>query len=177
MRATWVMSVALIAVLGSALDAQRRNASTPATRTGPAPASPAPAPAPAARSSLIFVPPPDGPAARPPSRGRFLGSFPLFWYWDGRADEVAEPAPPALEDAPSGGLQLDVLPWRARVYLDGVFVGRVDDFTGYYRHLNAAAGSHDVVIVETGYEPLVLRVLVQPGRTTTFRATLAATTP
>jgi len=87
-------------------------------------------------------------------------------------DEVLLPPPVPLEDAPAGGLQLDVLPWRARVYLDGVAVGRVEDFKGYYQHLEAPAGPHTVAIVEPGYQPLVLDVIVPAGKTATYRGTL-----
>ena len=61
-----------------------------------------------------------------------------------------------LEDGPTGGLQLDVQPWRAAVFVDGVYAGRVDDYSGYYKHLELVAGSHQIVVVESGYRPLVI---------------------
>jgi hypothetical protein len=79
---------------------------------------------------------------------------------------------PLPEDAPVGGVQLDIQPWRARVYVDGDFVGRVDDFSGYYRHLDVAAGPHQLVIVEPGFQPLILELIVPAGRTVTYRGTL-----
>ena len=83
------------------------------------------------------------------------------------------PAAAPLDDAPIGGVQLDVVPWRARVYVDGVHVGRVDDFNGYYHHLDVPSGPHQIVIVEPGYQPLVLDVVVPAGRTTTYRGALS----
>jgi hypothetical protein len=77
-----------------------------------------------------------------------------------------------LEDAPVGGLQLDVEPRRAQVYVDGRHVGVVDQFSGYYHHLDLAAGWHHIEIVEPAYLPLTMAVLVSPGRTTTYRGTL-----
>ncbi len=56
--------------------------------------------------------------------------------------------------------------------VDGVYVGRVDDFKGYYQHLEVVAGPHQIVIVEPGYLPLVFETNVVPGRTITYRGTL-----
>jgi hypothetical protein len=82
-------------------------------------------------------------------------------------------APLTLEDGPTGGVQLDVQPWRASVFVDGVYMGRVDDFRGYYQHLDVVAGPHQIVVVEPGYQPLVINADVPPGRTTTYRGTLS----
>jgi hypothetical protein len=97
----------------------------------------------------------------------FLWSPDVWWTESGRPIEL-EPS----EDLPPGGIQLDYLPWRATVFLDGVAVGRVDDFNGYYQHLVAPAGPHQVVIVDDGSRPAVLDVVVAPGRTTTLRGKL-----
>jgi hypothetical protein len=80
--------------------------------------------------------------------------------------------PLALQDGPTGGVQLDVQPWRAGVFVDGVYAGRVDDFNGYYQHLEIVAGPHQIVIVERGYQPLVIDADVVPGETITYRGTL-----
>jgi hypothetical protein len=99
--------------------------------------------------------------------------FPLVWGWGTMPiyfDLVQTPL--ALEDGPTGGVQLDVQPWRASVYVDGVYVGSVDDFKGYYRHLEVVAGPHQIVVVEPGYQPLVFETVVVPGRTITYRGTL-----
>ena len=72
-----------------------------------------------------------------------------------------------------GGVQLDVQPWRASVFVDGVYKGRVDEFNGYYRHLQVVAGPHEIAVVEPGYTPLIFEVVVVPGRTTTYRGTLS----
>lgn len=108
-----------------------------------------------------------------------LPGVPFFWGWGGPAFYVdATPALPVpAGEAPTGGLQLDVQPWRAQVYVDGVRVGRVEDFKGYYQHLEVAAGPHQITIVETGYQPLVFDVVVTPGRTATYRGTLSEVAP
>ncbi len=91
-------------------------------------------------------------------------------------------APPESPDAlgppgddierPTGGLQIDVEPRRALVYVDGRHAGTVEAFSGYYRHLDLAAGPHIIELLADGYEPLSAEVLVTPGRTTTYRGTL-----
>jgi hypothetical protein len=97
--------------------------------------------------------------------------FPLVWGW-GTLPFYVDTAGPTISDGPTGGVQLDVQPWRASVYVDGLYVGRVDDFKGYYQHLDVVAGPHQIVIVEPGYLPLVFETIVVPGRTITYRGTL-----
>jgi len=79
---------------------------------------------------------------------------------------------PPLDNAQTGGLQLDVAPRSANVYVDGAHVGVVSDFSGYYKHLDIAAGPHVITIVARHYEPLIISVIVVPGQTATYRGTL-----
>jgi hypothetical protein len=76
-----------------------------------------------------------------------------------------------LDDAPTGGVQLDVTPWSAEVYVDGALAGRVEQFRGYYHHLELSAGPHTIAIVHAGRDPQVFDVVVLPGRTITYRGT------
>ena len=76
------------------------------------------------------------------------------------------------EGLPTGAVQLDVDPRSALVYIDGAYAGVVSDFSGYYQHLDLVAGPHLVAIVAPNYEPLILQVMVSPGRTFTYRGTL-----
>ena len=79
---------------------------------------------------------------------------------------------PLPSSAAPGGVQLDVQPWRAEVYVDGVYVGIVRDFTGYYHHLEVSAGPHVIAMVSPDYEPLIIEIFVSPGHVTTYRGTL-----
>jgi hypothetical protein len=81
----------------------------------------------------------------------------------------APPIAPLPDDAPRGGLQLDIEPRRAEVYIDGHLVGRVEEFSGYYQHLPLTAGPHLVQVIANDYEPLSFEVMIAPGRTTTYR--------
>jgi hypothetical protein len=121
---------------------------------------------------------PSGVTLRPrpisPSRGLAfpLPVIPITWGWATLPVSVTGGTPFTLQEGPTGGVQLDVQPWRASVFVDGVYKGRVDEFNGYYRNLQVVAGPHLIVVVEPGYRPLVFDVVVVPGRTTTYRGTL-----
>jgi len=80
---------------------------------------------------------------------------------------------PPLEGAPVGGVQLDIDPRRAQVFVDGTYAGLVEEFSGYFRHLELPAGPHDISIVASGYDPFSFHVIVSPGATLTQRATLS----
>ena len=131
-------------------------------------------------AALVFRPSPLGVPPQVPFNPALLlghvgiGPFALWGailraYVDGSVASV--PLVP-LEDAPEGGLQLDVEPRRGQVYVDGRHVGVVDQFSGYYHHLDLPAGRHQIDIVEPAYLPLTIEVVVTPGHTTTYRGTL-----
>jgi hypothetical protein len=147
-------------------------------------ASPAPARGRSSRPSPTTRPPVAGTfatrqAAPRASRGIRplwfgLVSFDRTWWWTPTVVGGAfdDPQGSTLEQGLSGGLQLDIEPRRALVYVDGWYVGVVDQFSGYYRHLTVAAGSHTIEILATDYEPLAFDIAISPGRTTTYRGSL-----
>jgi hypothetical protein len=73
---------------------------------------------------------------------------------------------------PYGGLRITGAPREAHVFADGYYVGIVNDFDGIFQHLNLEAGPHRIEIEVPGYETIAFDVMVQPGRTVTFRADL-----
>jgi hypothetical protein len=72
----------------------------------------------------------------------------------------------------SGGLKLKVKPSDATVYVDGYYVGAVNDFDGVFQKLTIEPGAHRVEIRAPGYETLQMDVRVEPGRTSTYRGDL-----
>jgi len=74
--------------------------------------------------------------------------------------------------APVGGLQLDIQPRQAQVFVDGQYAGVVDEFRGYYQHLELRAGPHRVEVFAPGYQPLLVDLMIVPGRTRVYRNTL-----
>ncbi len=102
-----------------------------------------------------------------------LVTFDRSWLWTPTVVDMTVDAPPlAAMQGLVGGLQLDIEPRRALVYVDGWYVGLVEEFSGYYRHLDVSPGLHTFDIVATDYEPLVFEMTISPGRTNTYRGSL-----
>jgi hypothetical protein len=160
-----------------------------AAQAPPAPQNPAPATGSRFTSTLKFAPPPRDVRPRTFLPGPFVGQRPFitgfmsgrfaFWPWGAwlpvplyTYTESGAYEPP-LEGAPVGGVQLDIDPRRAQVFVDGTYAGLVEEFSGYYHHLELPAGPHDIAVVAPGYEPLSFNVLVAPGATLTQRGSLS----
>jgi len=152
--------------------------------------SPAPSRGRSSRPSSPTMRPPFGgvfpireatPRARHGVRPLWFGlvAFDRSWLWTPTVVGGAfdDPRVSTLEERLSGGLQLDIEPRRAFVYVDGWYVGLVDQFSGYYHHLEIDAGSHTIEILATGYEPLAFEIAISPGRTTTYRGSLQRAEP
>jgi hypothetical protein len=176
MRLRTVSVVVGLLLVGSvSMSAQYRNGQTRPQSATPRPGPPrAPAGDGSFRNEMTLRPKPISPSRGIPLRGLRYPVFPLVWGW-GTMPFYFDPigAPLTLEDGPTGGVQLDVQPWRASVFVDGVYAGRVDQFNGYYQHLDVVAGPHRIVVVDAGYQPLVFDAVVVPGQTLTYRGTLS----
>jgi hypothetical protein len=61
-------------------------------------------------------------------------------------------------------------PPDAEVYVDGYYVGIVDDFDGVSQHLELDPGPHRIEIRAPGFEPIAFEVAAAQGRTITYRA-------
>jgi len=99
----------------------------------------------------------------------FYNGIGLDYFYD---DGPLDPDAYSPEDAAPGGLQLDVEPRHADVYIDGQRAGTVGDFSGYYKHLELPSGLHRVMVLADGYQPLVFDMGISPGRTSTYRGAL-----
>jgi hypothetical protein len=73
---------------------------------------------------------------------------------------------------PTGSLRLKIKPRDAKVYIDGYFVGVIDDFDGMFQKLGVDAGGHRVEIKADGHEPISFDVLITPGETVTYKGEL-----
>lgn len=76
-----------------------------------------------------------------------------------------------------GQLRLKVKPRHAEVYVDGYFVGTVDQFDGVFQRLRLRTGGHRIEIRADGYEPLVFDVLIPPYDTVTYTGELKRRVP
>jgi len=84
-----------------------------------------------------------------------------------------DPAAPAFFPQP-GYLQVLAAPVSAQVYVDGLYVGIVDDLRRTVPGRLLDAGAHHVELRADGYEPSARDVRIDPGQTTLLRTTLAA---
>jgi PEGA domain len=76
------------------------------------------------------------------------------------------------DDEARGAIRLKVKPREARVSVDGVFAGTVDDFDGNFQKLKLDPGKHAVELQAPGYEKLSLDVLIVEGQTITYKGKL-----
>jgi len=78
----------------------------------------------------------------------------------------------AYTSSDEGSLKLKIKPRDAEVYVDGYFVGVVDDFDGIFQRLHIESGSHRIEVRAQGYEPLAFDVRITPEHTTTYQGEL-----
>jgi hypothetical protein len=72
----------------------------------------------------------------------------------------------------TGSARLRISPREAEVYVDGYFVGTVDDFDGVLQRLHVPAGEHELQFYLEGYRPLRHKVLFTRGTTLKIRDTM-----
>jgi hypothetical protein len=68
----------------------------------------------------------------------------------------------------TGRLKVKVKPRTARVFVDGFYVGIVDEFDGALQKLTLNGGAHKIVISADGYETIELDVYISYTRTVTI---------
>lgn len=68
--------------------------------------------------------------------------------------------------------RIDVKPREAQVYIDGYFVGVVDQFDGVFQRLDVPAGEHEIAVYLQGYRTYRQKTLFRPGEGYTFKAIL-----
>jgi hypothetical protein len=71
-----------------------------------------------------------------------------------------------------GSLKLKLKPRDAEVYVDGYFVGIVDDFDGIFQKMHVESGAHRIEVRAPGYEPLAFDVRITVEHTTTYQGEL-----
>ena len=64
-----------------------------------------------------------------------------------------------------GSARLQVTPRNTQVYVDGYFVGVVDNFDGNLQRLNVEAGEHELQLYLEGHRPFTQKVLFPRGGT------------
>ena len=78
----------------------------------------------------------------------------------------------SADSGDDGALRLKVKPVEASVYVDGYYVGVVDEFDGVFQRLRLEPGPHHLEIRLPEYDDLSFDVMIQPDHTTTYRGDL-----
>ncbi|HET7694798.1 MAG TPA: PEGA domain-containing protein [Vicinamibacterales bacterium] len=68
--------------------------------------------------------------------------------------------------------RLEVKPRSAQVYVDGYYVGVVDQFDGVFQRLDLPTGEHEISVYLPGHRTYTQRTLFRPGATYHFKAIL-----
>lgn len=68
-----------------------------------------------------------------------------------------------------GSVGIDVPQRDAAVYVDGFYVGVVDDFNGALEHLNLTPGPHRIELRAPGFETTTFDVNIEAGRVIVYR--------
>jgi hypothetical protein len=102
--------------------------------------------------------------------GGFYNPFYLGWY------PIYAQYPRGYYGYGYGGYwasaRIEIKPRDAQVYLDGYFVGMVDQFDGVFQRLDLPAGEHELTVYLKGYRPYRQKTLFRPGENYHFKAIL-----
>ena len=101
--------------------------------------------------------------------GGYYGAYDPWYGW------FPTYAPAAYGGGPddTGGLRIRVTPNDANVYVDGFYVGIVDDFDNAFQKLKLEPGPHHIEIRAPQHRPLAVDVMIQEDLTITYRGELA----
>ncbi len=77
----------------------------------------------------------------------------------------------------TGALRIIVKPREAQVFVDGYYVGVVDEFDGIFQRLRLDTGPHRIEVRMEGFETLRYDVRVTYGHTITLRGLMKAAAP
>lgn len=71
-----------------------------------------------------------------------------------------------------GGVSFDIRPYDAELFVDGEYVGRVNDFSPLEPPLTLTAGTHHIDVEAYGYAPLSFDITVVPRQVIPYQGTL-----
>lgn len=99
-----------------------------------------------------------------------FGAYYYGGYYPGYYGPVYPAGAVWYDDVSSARIQ--VKPRNAEVFVDGYFVGLVDDFDGWLQRLHVPRGEHELTIYLDGYRTFRQKVLFRPGATVNIQAEL-----
>jgi hypothetical protein len=103
--------------------------------------------------------------------GRYGSFYDPFYPWDGGYGAYGYPSS-SYGYGLEGSLRLKIKPRDAQVFVDGYYVGLVDDFDGVFQRLEIEAGPHRIEVRAPGFEPLTFDVRVRFDETTNLAGEL-----
>lgn len=103
--------------------------------------------------------------------GAYYGGYYDPWFGGGYGGSYGEPTY-SYSNLDEGSVRLKIKPNNGEVYVDGYFVGSVDDFDGMFQRLHIDSGTHRIEVRAEGYEPLAFDVRVTSDHTTTYQGEL-----
>ena len=105
--------------------------------------------------------------------GSYYGGFYDPWYGGGYGYPYGGYGYTQVTNLPGdGALRLKVKPRDAQVFVDGYYVGIVDDFDGVFQRLHLEPGPHRIEVRAPGFETLTFDVRIRWDDTTTFEGDL-----
>jgi hypothetical protein len=106
------------------------------------------------------------------ARGRPLRRFLPFGYGYVSDTYVPTGSRSGAETLPDGYLYLQMQPATAQVYVDGFYMGSVNDIRRMIPGRSLQAGAHRIEIQAPGYETRTFDVLIPPNEVITYRTDL-----
>lgn len=82
-----------------------------------------------------------------------------------------------LATGASSGLRFDVSPAVAGIYVDGTYVGTVEDFSSEREPFVLVPGSHQIDVLAPGYRTTTLQVTIAPGQIIRYEGELEPLRP
>ena len=104
------------------------------------------------------------PYYRPYYRPYFSG-----YFWQGYPYPYPYPYPYGYRWDDRSELRIQATPRETQVYVDGYFVGVVDDFDGFAQRLRVEPGEHDIELYLDGHRVRRERMLFRPGASYNIR--------
>lgn len=78
---------------------------------------------------------------------------------------------------PEPALRLQVSRRATEVFVDGYYVGTVDDFDGIFQRLRLAPGEYELTLYLPGYQTVTQQLLLQPDRTLRLKHVMVPLAP
>ena len=113
--------------------------------------------------------------ARPAYFGYSPFFYDSFFYGVGWSQWYPYPYPPPYyyeRRYDISEARLEIKPRNAQVYLDGYYVGVVNDFDGAWQRLDLPSGDHEITVYLQGYQTYRQRTFFRPGQDYHFKAIL-----